>query len=134
MADTNEETASAAPPTAGALAALLRPATDLSASIRGVLEQQQQLAAHMAVLNQKLAAATAQSPEDRNVLLQVDAYVAKLRAARRRVSALQTSLEATKARLVRVHGYVKAKANVLERDNAATEEALEAELAAAAAS
>ena len=118
---------------ADALAQLLRPATDLSAHIQGVLAEQQRLASHIDGLNAKLALATEKSPADREVLLKVDQYVAKLRASRRRVATLQQSLDATRGRLLRVHAYLKAQASVIERDNAATEQVLETELAAAEA-
>jgi chromosome segregation ATPase len=116
------------PATVAALATLLRPGVDLSAHITKVLAEQQRLNAQIDFLNSKLSDATAQSPEDRSILLQVDAYVQKLRAARRRVATLQTSLEGTRGRLLRVHGHLKANANVMERQNRAVENTIEQEL------
>lgn len=118
----------AEPPVSASLATLLRPAADLTASIHVVLAEQQRLASHIDELNAKLVAATSNNAADARVLQKVDAYVAKLRAAKRRVATLQTSLDATKSRLTRVHGYVKAQANVLERENGNLEAGIEAAL------
>ena len=137
MEASNVPTASPPPPPAecsvATLASLLRPPTDLTVQVQFVVAEQQRLAAQIEDLNAKLAAATVSTPEDRAVLLKVDAYVTKLRAARRRVATLQSSLEGTKARLGRVLAHVKTQTSAVEKENQRTEQLLQGELGAAEA-
>ena len=127
----------ASPPVSMQPAALLRPATDIGAKIEAVLAEQSKLNAQIDGLNKKLVEATAQTTQDRDVLLAVDGYVTKLKAARKRVAALHDSLEGTKSRLLKVHAHLKQRAAAVEDSNsklsALVEQTLAKEEEAAAA-
>lgn len=107
------------------LVSIMMPATDLSAQVHLTIAAQQALADRMTALSTKLAQATATTPEDREVMSQVETYANRLRNTKKRVVALQSSLEQTQSRLVRVHAHLKSSAAVLDKRNADQEAALE---------
>ena len=97
-----------------ALVALLSPTLDVGETIRRVVQQQQSLNREIDELNHKIALCLVQSTSHQQ---EIELYVAKLKAARTRVDALNKLFVSIKSRMVKLHERIVLKTKAIETSN-----------------